>query len=180
MPRAAAIKNPTTLKEMEKYEGTLYVRNNTPHAVSCNTKDQQFLLEPSGHDGSIQVMPKGCLTQSGFVKIWKRGDLTISPDLEDEASEASERVALAEKKRLDAISAMTEENASNKDLVEAKCLISGELVFQSQQDVNDLVPPLAERYKNRAYEFVPTQVQQPDGTVRTTFNRTQISTDTIT
>lgn len=164
-------KFPETVDEMRKYEGALYVKNLTPSAVSANSKELQFNLDP----GEVKPLPKEALSFAGFIRMWKRGDLAFGgEELESESLDLMARDDAAHESRMAEIMDLTEENSSGKDLVEKECLISKETVFQSQKDIDNLVPPLAERHKNRAHEFSPTQVQLDDGSIVTKFNRVQI------
>lgn len=167
---------PSTLEELRSYRGTLYARNTTLAHITCNTKDMQFELGARDNEGSISVMPKECLDVAGWVRMWQRGDIVIAPDLEDEVMAADSRVRAVAAARLAEVNGSMQESEASKDLTERTCLISGEKVWMSQAEIDDLVPPLAPRYKNQAHEFVASQVQQADGTVKTVFHRTQIGT----
>lgn len=167
---------PSTLEELRSYTGTLYVRNLTLSTITCNTKDLQFELGAKDGPDSVAMMPKECLDVTGWVRLWQRGDIIISPDLEDEVMEADNRARLEQSARLAEINGQMEESETSKDLIEQTCLISGEKVWMNQAEIDDLVPPLAPRYKGQAHEFVASQVQQADGTVKTVFHRTQIGT----
>ena len=49
-----------------------------------------------------------------------------------------------------------EESSRDKDLLEVRCMISGEPVIMSERELQER-PPLAERFADRAGEFVATE-----------------------
>lgn len=164
--------NPT-IDHFRRYDGTLYARNHSVNAVSCNTRDDQFLLAPAGHDGDCQVLPRRCLDEAGFQKVINKGQVSISNSeaYAQYSMEGSYRLDEERQSKMDEIKAMTEESSSSKDLVEMKCLISGDMVFQTQADIDAMVPPLAPNFKHRESEFYGTPVQQTDGSIKVVFNR---------
>lgn len=164
-----------TISDLRRFDGTLYAKNMTGNGVSANSSDIQFSLEPTGNDGSIKVLPRQVLDIAGFVKMWSRGLIEIGDDLGDEAIADADRRDSLHTARMAEIAGMTEENSTDRDLVERKCVISGKTVYQSMQEIRDLVPPLADEHKKRAHEFTPTQVQNPEtGEIEVRFNRVQI------
>lgn len=157
--------------------GTLYVKNHSGKTITANISNQpdgQFLLEAHGRDGDTQIMPAYCLDLAGFQKIIAKGQVTISPDYGDEAlaqTLASDAAAEAER---DSYSELVEENSSKKDIVQKECLISGQTVFQTQAEIDDMVPPLADEHKDRAHEFVATQVPDAEGNIEVRFDHISI------
>lgn len=160
--------NPT-IQDYKRYDGTLYVRNHSIHAVTCNTMTERFILNPSGSDGDCQVLPMRCLDEVGFQKMIFRGQLSVSPEYADYANSGAARMEEAEKKRHADIAAMTEENSSAKDLVPTKCLVCSADAFQTRADIDTLVPPLCGSHKSQESSFIGTPVQNEDGTTGVKF-----------
>lgn len=162
-----------TLADLRDFEGTLYVENLTANHVTCNdlATKRTFALGPAGRDDAIQVLPKEVAETAGFQRLWLRGAVAISadPSMQEKlllSAEARVRARADEQAKLQAV---MEPAPALRNLVERRCLISGERVFQTEQEVKDLVPPLAERYKDRAHEFVPTEVME-NGEVKLVWN----------
>jgi len=151
-----------TLADLQNFEGVLYVENLSMHHVTCNdlVTKRAFALGPKGSDNSIRTLPKEVAAQPGFQRLWMKGDVVIStdPSMQERIALAAQEQTLRQQARLDDLQAVVEAPSATRSLVERKCLISGERVFQTEQEVKDMVPPLAERYKDRASEFVATEV----------------------
>lgn len=156
--------NPT-VEDLKRFEGTLYVRNNSLNAVTCNVDGQpRFLLEPHGLPGDCKVMPRHALDQAGFHKMIRKGHLTVSPDFAAHALEGDRREIEAEERRDAELAAMTEENSSRKDLIQKSCLVCQEPLFQTGADIAALNPPLCQIHEDRAADYLGTPVQNEDGT----------------
>jgi len=153
-----------TLKDLRTYQDTLFVRNNTPKTITCNDKKFSFTLGPRGADDSVQVLPPEVAVVPGFQRAYLRGDMTISsdPDMENELRIQAERKGLIEQERTSATQAIVEPSTASRSMVPMKCLISDELVFQSEQEVKDMVPPLAERFKDQASQWIPVESIDPE------------------
>lgn len=156
-----------TLQLLREFTGTLFVRNETPNTITHNTLDKSqppFILGAKGSDDSVQVLPKWVAEAPGFQRVWLRKLVTISddPEMENEIVFQAEKRTLAQAASVNQTQAVIQESASARSMVEEKCLISGERIFMTEADVKNQIPPLAERFKHRAHEFVPTEV--PDGT----------------
>lgn len=151
------------IREIRTSDRTYFVRNNTRERISSSATEPPLSLGPAGMGEDVSILPKGVLDEPGFQRLWSAGKLTITddPSVEDEMIES----AVANQARQDAemakLQGVIEEPSSNRDLIEKKCLISGETVYQTQADIKNMVPPLAPIYKDRAHEFVPSV--SPDG-----------------
>lgn len=165
---------PLTLAEMRKSEETLWVKNLTGTTITCNTPKMTFQLSPAGTSDSIKVLPAEALAESGFQKLFLKGKITISTDMDDEAAELSVMSDAEQEERRKEIEVLVEESASSKDIAVQKCLISEQPVFQTPDEVKNLVPPLAEEFKHRAHEFAAHQVMGEDGEQKTVFSKIQI------
>lgn len=160
--------NPS-IEDFRRYEGTLYVRNNSVHAVTCNTPEERFLLQPYGFPDDCKIMPRYCLDHAGFQKMVRKGHLTVSPDLEQYAIHGERALDNEQERHQAEIEALTEENSSSKDLVQGSCLVCRETVFQTYADVQQLNPPLCSIHADRASHYLGTPVQNDDGTTRVNF-----------
>ncbi|QGJ94891.1 hypothetical protein SEA_REDWATTLEHOG_31 [Gordonia phage RedWattleHog] len=172
MPMAPLTELPEnpSIEDYKRFEGTLYVKNNSVHAVTCNVEGQpRFLLQPYGHDGDCQILPRHALDVAGFQKIIYKGQVTVSPDLAEYAIRGAMRQDEERDRQIAEIESLTEENSSKKDLVQSNCLVCKELVFQRQGDVAGLVPPLCTAHEDRASHYLGTPVQNDDGTIGATF-----------
>ncbi|AON96879.1 hypothetical protein BI081_gp228 [Mycobacterium phage Tonenili] len=69
-----------SLRELRESTGTLFAKNNTRNKITCNTDKIRFELEPAGTDDSIRIVPKECLNEPGFQRLWMRGRISISDD----------------------------------------------------------------------------------------------------
>lgn len=153
----------TDIGAIRKYDGILYVRNNTAMTITLNTSEELFYITPKGTEEDCKILPKGSAMLSGFHRLLMRGSLTVSPDLEEFATEGALAAEAQRQSRLDAMTDALEPPSTDVDMVEKTCLISGKRVFQTRKDIKNLVPPLADEYKGREHEFVP--VEKPDGSV---------------
>ena len=145
-----------TLSEAKKTEDTLYVVNNSPNIVTCYEGKVAFQLGPKGTEDSVQVLPKDALNVLGFQRLMMKEMITVSTD-DQVLDMITENLRAQEDQKIDdqnKISALVEENSSSKQLVEATCLITGQRVFQTVQQVKDRVPPLAPEHEDKASEFV--------------------------
>lgn len=77
-PTAAQRKS---LRELRESTGTLFAKNNTNKKITCNTEQVKFELDaPGGGPNTIAYVPKECLNQAGFLRLWAKGSITISDD----------------------------------------------------------------------------------------------------
>ena len=79
---AATAPSIRTIHELKKYDGPLYIANNTPFKITCrdNIGDTRvdFELEAQGHPDSVMILPKGALDVRGIQKMWLNGEVTVS------------------------------------------------------------------------------------------------------
>lgn len=177
---------PMTLAEIRKFEGTLYAENLTIHPISITDVEREvkFSIHPRGRDESIVVVPPRAFDVPGFRRMVANGKVKISndPEMENRIDlMAMSQVNAAEAKRQelltktdDATITIGDGNLVN-DLVMGECLISHERVFQTAQEYKDGEPPLAERFKDQAPQFIRTKVQDEDGNVK--WQHTRIAVD---
>lgn len=159
-----------TIQDFRRFDGTLWVKNHSRNAVSCNTKEHQFLLGPAGSDTDCQVLPDHALGEAGFQKILRRKQVSISPYYGEDAAISEDRRDGEREARLREITELTEAESSGKDLVQGSCLVCDTMLFQQQQDVTDLLPPLCDAHKDQSNRFFGTEVQNEDGSIKVVFN----------
>jgi hypothetical protein len=186
------VTTPTTqrksLRQLRESTGTLFAKNNTPHKITCNTDTVSFELEPAGYDDSIRIVPKECLNQPGFQRLWMKKSVTISDDeamedeitllmsgqveqtikpvqYQDEKGQWHEVEPTLETPAGDrSISVDVDNDPTSRTFGQAKqrlCLISGQPVFQTQADIDQGVPPLAPEFQSESHRVVSTP--QADG-----------------
>ena len=164
------------IRDIRNSDKTYFVRNLTNERISSSLSEPPLSLGPKGHGEDVAILPKAVLDEPGFQRMWSAGKLTVTddPSVEDEMIES----AVANQARQDAemakLQGVIEEPSSNRDLIEKKCLISGDTVYQTQADIKNMVPPLAPVYKDRAHEFTPTVSQDEKGNEVVKFNRVTI------
>lgn len=153
-----------TIADIQDFDGVLYVENLTMNQVTCNdlATKRTFALGPRGSSSAVRTLPKDVAAEPGFQRLWLKGGVAISTDPNMQERIALAAVAQDERREqyLNEIQAVVEAPSATRNLVERRCLISGERVFQTEQEVKDMVPPLAERFQDRAHEFVATEVMK--------------------
>lgn len=177
MTKATAPKSRSDMiREIRQSDVTYFVKNNTSSRVTCSTVKPVLTLGPAGMGEDVAILPKDALNEPGFQRLWSQGKLTISDDqgMEEEMIQAAATSQLRKDAEMHKVSAEVEEPSSNRDLVPAKCLISGETIYQTVADVKNMVPPLAPAYKDRAHEFTPTVGSDENGGQVVKFSRVQI------
>lgn len=142
-----------SLSDMRKFEGTLFIRNNTNCTVTFNEQKEQFILGHKGSDSAIQVMPRRLLDMPGFQRMLMRGKVTVSPDLEEEATAGVMRATAEADRNLTAMHEAMQESPQNRDLVERECLVCHDRTFLTEIDVRDHVAPLCSQHKELEREF---------------------------
>lgn len=164
------------IREIRQSEATYFVRNNTPSRVTCSTVTPPLSLGPAGRGSDVTILPKAALDEPGFQRLWAQGKLTISDDqaMEEEMIASADRSEQLYQEQQANLTAQIEEPSSNRDLVEKKCLISGERIYQSVAEEKNMVPPLAPAYKDRAHEFTPTVSQDEKGNEVVRFSKVTI------
>lgn len=151
-----------SLAEIRRYEGTLFIRNNTRATLTFNEEKRSLVLHPR----EIQVLPDYAVSLPGFAPMLSSGKITVSPDLEDEAAAVSDRYEAQRQSELEKLHAALEEPAQNRDMVVSldnkgeapksdKCLMKdGANVFRTAAEIKEHVPPLCPQHKERQREFV--------------------------
>lgn len=161
-----------TLADLRTSRDTLYVANRTNTVVTCTVGQMDFQLEPTGRPDSIKVLPPEIAQQPGFQRLWlrKRVEVSDDPSMEEKISLLVLGQDEADQARTQQLVEMTESESGNADLVERKCLVSGEMIFQTIQQVKDKVPPLAPQFVDEADDFKSVEIDGPNGP-ETTFVR---------
>lgn len=198
MTTATAPTNLRTIHELRKYDGPLYIANNTPNRVICHEqlgdKRVDFELDPKGDTDSVMMLPKLALEVRGIQKMWLRNDVIISTDeaMEDQIALLLNQSVQAPQERLDAVMARAgegspkvEESITSKALVERACLQCGHTnhegmidrgrVIQPLRDVNDGVPPLCPSHTDLATQFTPRPVFDSEGNQSWEFDRVVVT-----
>jgi hypothetical protein len=167
-----------TLRELRELTGTLYVSNNTMNKITCHETvgDQKvdFELEPQGNDDSIRILPKAALEVPGFQRLWLTKAVTVSddPDMEQQITLLMAGRAGVTDSRLSELVGMVEVTSTDKDLVQMKCLETGEIVFQNRAQVKEGVPPLVARFAEEAPKWKATPATNEAGATVFTWSKT--------
>lgn len=161
------------IRDIRTSDKTYFVRNNTTGRVSSSLCEPPLSLGPAGMGEDVAILPKGVLDEPGFQRMWSAGKLTITddPSVEDEMIESAGVNQMRRDAEMAKLAGEVEEPSSNRDLIEKKCLVSGELVYQTTADIKNMVPPLAPAYKDRAHEFTPTVSSDGQGNEVVSFSR---------
>ena len=164
------------INEIRKSDTPYFVKNNTNTRVTCATVTPPLSLGPAGRGEDVALLPKEALNEPGFQRMWAQGKLSISDDPAMEEEMVLSALTKEERRQSerDKATAEIEEPASNRDLVQETCLISGDPVWQTVADKKNMVPPLAPAYKDRAHEFTPTVTQDERGEQVVKFSRVTI------
>lgn len=166
------------VREIRNSDKTYFVRNNTNGRISSSITEPPLSLGPSGMGEDVAILPKAILDEPGFQRMWSSGMVTVSDDpaIEEEMinSAATTQARQDEEYRRLTGEVEIEEPSSNRELIEKKCLISGERVYQSQAEVKNMVPPLSPIHKDRAHEFIPHVSSDDQGNEVVTFSRVTI------
>jgi hypothetical protein len=184
---AAKPTTPKTLSELRNYEGTLYVRNNSPY-IQYNIRTElagqkiDVELSPAGRPDSIAILPKAALELRGFQRAWLRGTITVSadPEIEDQITLLMNQHVKASEEQLAGFMGTVDTSNVVRELIEKPCLqcgkvnregvVEGGRVVQSAADVKTGTPPLCEIHSNLAHMFVPEQQINANGETEWTFS----------
>lgn len=149
------------------------VRNKQPGPTVFTDKASDTHIEwagsgdPRGND--VQQVPNAILEHPAFAKTVRSGILEVEHDLSADESDAmlqrsadAARAAVAAQEA-DVLTHL-DKTSTDEDYITTKCLISGEEIVMRAGDLFDR-PPLADRYADRAGEFVavPTGKTLSDG-----------------
>ena len=182
---------PKTLPELRKFDGVLYVKNNSPYKqynIRTRLGDQRFDVElaPAGQPDSIGILPKGALELRGFQRAWMRGTISVSTDeaMEDEITLLMNQHVKASDARLAEVMATTTPNNVSRELIEKLCLqcgrvnaqgvIEGGRVLMRAADVKNGVPPLCDDHVDMGHLFAPEQKTNAKGEVEWTFSPVKV------
>jgi len=166
-----------TLPELRKYDGQLFIMNNTPQYITFREKRGEktvdFELEPAGEPDSITFLPKEALDMRGLQKLWMRGSVTIStdPEMEDQIMLLNAKAVGASEARMAEIMGQTTESANHRDLEEKLCLVCGRKnpvsgvvergrVLHTRRQTKEGAPPLCPEHLNQAHNYVPRLVSE--------------------
>lgn len=177
-----------SLKDLRESTATLFAQNHTPMKITCNTDKVSFEMDP--HE--IRVMPKECLNEPGFIRLWARNSVTISddPEMENQLTLSAGgvveglRTVYSVDKDGNQIEVTPQMQAppSDRDIVvgtvdapegavnygqanNTLCLIGGTAcppVFRTAKQLEAGVPPLCGHHEGDAARVMSTP--QPDGT----------------
>lgn len=182
---------PMTLPELRKFDGQLFIQNNTPQYITFHDKRGEtvvdFELEPAGEPDSIAFMPKAALDMRGLQKLWMRGAVTIStdPEMENKIMLMNAAAVGASDERMQEMMGLQTANANNKDLLEKACLACGRRnpqsgvievgrVMQTRRQDKDGVPPLCPAHIGQERNWVPRQVSDDKGNAHWEFDQMQL------
>lgn len=200
MSTATANATPRTIHELRKYDGPLYIANNTLNLITLHEQigdgRVDFELAPKGEPDSVMMMPKLALEVRGIQKLWISGDITVSTDdsMEEKITLLLNQSIRAPQERLDAImshssegeSVQLAESASNKALSEQACLECGHTdpttgvvtrgrVIQSVRDINEGVPPLCPVHAGQSTQWTPRPVLDDEGNRKWEFDKVTLT-----
>lgn len=184
-------KKTMTLPELRKFEGQLFIQNNTPNKITFHEKmgdkSVDFELDPAGEEDSIAFLPKLALDMRGLQKLWMRGSITLStdPEMEDRIMLMNAQAVGASDARMQEMLGIQTPNNSSKDLIEKACLACGRRnpqsgvieqgrVLQSRRQDKDGVPPLCGAHASQERNFVPRLVSDDKGNTHWEFDQMQI------
>jgi len=151
-----------TLVELRRYEGTIYAENNTckPTTVNEPEREVRFQLGPKGRTDSIAILPPRAFDVPGFLRLVQRGDVTLSTDIDVMETKlavlAGDQTLMDEHKKTE-LMGMVDESNSSRDLIQVECLVSKEKIYQRVEDFKSGLPPLADRYKHLASQFISSK-----------------------
>lgn len=176
-----------TLHELRTFDGTLYVKNNSPYVQynirhKVGTESVDLELSPAGKPDSVAILPKIALELRGLQRAWLRGTISVStdPDMEDEITLLMNQHVKASEDRLAEVMTAVDNPNTVRELIRKPCLqcgrvnregvIEGGQVTQSASDVKAGVPPLCEIHNNMGHMFVPEQTINAQGETEWTFS----------
>lgn len=187
----ATAKKEMTLPELRKFEGQLFIMNNTPNMVTFHErlgdKYVDFELEPAGEPDSLAFLPKLALDMRGLQKLWMKGAISISsdPDMEERIMLMNAQAVGASDSRMQQMLGLQTENANHRDLIEKACLACGRRnpqsgvieqgrVMMSRREDKDGVPPLCSAHVDQARNYVPRLAKNDKGDTHWEFDLMQL------
>ena len=181
-----------TLAELRKHDGTLYIKNNTPHVMSFHQRigegSVDFDLSPVGTPDSVAHLPKLALEMRGLQKLWLRGSIVVSTDetMEDQITLLMGQSIQATDEQMANLRGEVTEANTGRDLVEKACLQCGQTdaqsgvvtrgrVFQSAREIKEGLPPLCADHAQMAALFPGTLTSDAQGNETWTFSTTTVT-----
>jgi len=192
MTAAAEAPKMMTLPELRKFEGQLFIQNNTPMKITFHEKLGEkwvdFELDPAGEPDSIGFLPKLALDMRGLQKLWMKGSVSISddPDMEAKIMLMNAAAVGASEKRMAELMGLQTENANIHDLEEKSCLVCGRVnrqtgviergrVMQNRRQVKDGIPPLCPEHLDEERKFIPRMVSNAQGDTHWEFDTVSLT-----
>ena len=126
--------------DLRDYNGPLFVINKTGDMISHDDGKVYLRIEPRHNVDHITQLPLEVALNRGFQKIWRQGRVrvTTDPAIED-------YLTLAEAPEdMGGILPYTMDAGQNKDLSPMECLICGDQVFMSKEDLDNGSPALCD------------------------------------
>ena len=181
-----------TLPELRKQEGSLDIKNNTPHHMSFHQRSGEgnvdFELSPAGTSDSVAHLPKLALEMRGLQKLWMKGSITVSTDeaMEDHITLLMSQSIAASDEQMANLRGEVEEANTGRDLVEKACLQCGETdpksgvvtrgrVFQSARELKEGIAPLCALHADMAALFPGSLTTDSQGNETWTFATTTVT-----
>ena len=168
-----------SLRELRQSDATLFCKNNTDTKITCNAKDLQFELDPF----EIAIMPKECLSTPGMQRLWMRKAVTISDDEEMENEIILHMGGIVEMTGPRPVQVMRDDGtwaeetpklediSGSHDIImklnergepeTLKCVIGGEPVYLTKQQLDEGNPPLCGIHASEAHKLI--SIQNQDG-----------------
>lgn len=142
------------------------VRNRKPGPTILDDRNADVVIswEGAGHarGEDVQEVPEALMKNAGLVRAVRKGVLEIVPEDEVIATHFARQATDYEKAvqdQHDAVMETLEPSSRDLDLIETKCLISGQDIIMSERDMREH-PPLADEFKDRESEFVAHETGQ--------------------
>lgn len=139
------------------------LRNRQPGPTVINDRNADVVIEwegaghPMGDD--VREVPESVMQNPGLVRALRKGVLERieESDVSSEffSQQATHYAATAQAEHEAVMGTMDAPDGSD-DLLPTKCLLSGEDIIMRAKDLRER-PPLAERFADRALEFVANQ-----------------------
>ena len=181
-----------TLVELRKHDGTLYIKNNTPHQMSFHQRIGEgvvdFELTPVGTPDSVAHLPKLALEMRGLQKLWMKGSVTVSTDeaMEDHITQLMSQGIAASDEQMANLRGEIVETNTHRDLIEKACLQCGQTdpksgvvtrgrVVQSARDIKEGIAPLCPDHADMAALFPGSLTSDAQGNETWTFSSTTIT-----
>lgn len=132
-----------------------------PTVIDDRTNDVVIQWEGAGHPmgDDVREVPESVMQNPGLVRAIRKGVLEVIKESEISSEFFSQQAtthAATVKAEHEAVMGTMDAPNGADDLVQVKCLLSGEDIIMRIRDLRER-PPLADRFADRASEFVATQ-----------------------